>query len=49
VIRRVRSNIESVTDFDAQIGQFGPGDAVPLRVYSRRQGASVFLALRIPR
>jgi len=49
VIRRVRTNVESVEQFDAEIGAFGPGDAVPLRVYSRRQGASVFLALRVPR
>jgi len=49
VIRRVRSNVESVEQFDTEIGGFGPGDAVPLRVYSRRQGASVFLALRMPR
>jgi len=49
VIRRVRTNVESVEQFDAEIGEFGPGDAVPLRVYSRRQGASGFLALRMPR
>jgi serine protease Do len=49
VIRRVRTNIDSVDQFDREIGGFSPGDAVPLRVYSRRQGNSVFLALRIPR
>lgn len=49
VIRRVRTNVESVEQFDAEIGAFGPGDAVPLRVYSRQQSASVFLALRMPR
>ncbi len=48
VIRRVRTNVESVEQFDAEIGGFGPGDAVPLRVYSRRQSASIFLALRMP-
>jgi serine protease Do len=49
VIRRVRGNIESVEQFDAEIGEFSGGDAVPLRVYSRRTGASAFLALRMPR
>ncbi|NKB88109.1 MAG: PDZ domain-containing protein [Acidobacteria bacterium] len=49
VIRRVRTNIESVRDFDEQFAEFGPGDAVPLRVYSLRGQASTFLALRIPR
>ena len=49
VIRRVRTNVESVEQFDTEIGEFSPGDAVPLRVYSRRQRASVFLALRVPR
>ncbi len=49
VIRRVRTNIEGVEQFDAEIGEFGPGDAVPLRVYSHRTGTSNFLAVRIPR
>jgi serine protease Do len=49
VIRRVRTNVASVEQFDTEIGAFGPGDAVPLRVYSRQQSASLFLALRFPR
>jgi serine protease Do len=48
VIRRVRTNISGVGQFDSEISAFGPGDAVPMRIYSRRQGASVFLALRMP-
>jgi len=49
VIMRIRTNITGVDQFDTEIGGFSPGDAVPLRLFSRRAGNSVFLALRIPR